>query len=70
MNNTFYTYIYLDPRKPGKYEYGDYAFEYEPFYVGKGSNGQWLSHLKIAKNKNGLCRIENTFKHNKIKNIL
>jgi len=37
----FYVYIYLDPRKPGKYKYGSCEFEYEPFYVGKGKNGRW-----------------------------
>jgi len=31
----FYVYIYLDPRKPGRYVYGDYCFLYEPFYVWK-----------------------------------
>jgi len=40
MNN-FYTYIYLDPRKPGLFEYGEYEFNYEPFYIGKGSGRRW-----------------------------
>jgi hypothetical protein len=31
-----YVYIYLDPRKPGKYVYGEYKFLHEPIYVGKG----------------------------------
>ena len=32
----FYVYAYLDLRKPGKYVYDNFTFDYEPFYVGKG----------------------------------
>lgn len=41
----FYVYIYLDPRKPGHYKYGEFEFDYEPFYVGKGKNNRFLDHL-------------------------
>jgi hypothetical protein len=34
---TFYVYIYLDPRKPGKFTYDHLFFDFEPFYVGKGT---------------------------------
>ena len=34
----YYNYVYLDPRKPGRYIYDDInvSFLYEPYYVGKG----------------------------------
>jgi hypothetical protein len=49
--DNFYIYIYLDPRKPGKYVYGMYVFDYEPFYVGKGKDKQYISHLREAVKK-------------------
>lgn len=60
----FYIYVYLDPRKPGKFEYGQYCFLYEPFYVGKGTNDRMYNHLK----KSELCK--NSFKSNKINSII
>lgn len=44
-NNIFYNYVYLDPRKPGDYNYGDLHFDYEPFYIGKGSYNRMYDHL-------------------------
>lgn len=51
----FYVYVYLDPRKPGHYVYGEYAFQYEPFYVGKGNGDRMNIHLieyNLEKRKN------------------
>lgn len=42
----FYVYIYLDPRKPGKFKYIDYSFDFEPFYVGKGTKSRIIRHLR------------------------
>lgn len=45
---TFYCYVYLDPRKPGYYKYGDWIFDYEPIWVGKGNGIRWKisNHLR------------------------
>lgn len=44
--NIYYVYVYLDPTKKGTYQYNENIFQYEPFYVGKGSNGRDRTHLK------------------------
>jgi len=44
----YYTYIYLDPRKMGNYQYDDLIFKYEPFYVGKGMRDRKYDHLNSA----------------------
>lgn len=61
-----YIYVYLDPRKQGSYSYEKYFFEYEPFYVGKGTKDRMFSHLKFAKSK----KESNDHKINKIRSIL
>jgi hypothetical protein len=63
----FYNYIYLDPRKPGKYEYNDICFLYEPIYVGKGKNKRKNNHITYYKT-NRKSRI-NSILYNKLDKI-
>jgi hypothetical protein len=62
----FYVYVYLDPRKPGKYVYDgvNVCFLYEPFYVGKGTGKRIKNHFKPTVLNDG------TFKSNVFKKIL
>lgn len=63
--NIFYNYVYLDPRKPGNYNYGELHFDYEPFYIGKGSYDRLNAHL--YENEENAC---NKKKYNKIQKII
>lgn len=73
MEYTNYIYVYMDPRKPGKYKYGNYVFEFEPFYVGKSKTNTNLDrmnlHTKFIKERNKDLT-NNTYKFNIIKSIL
>lgn len=48
----FYVYIYLNPLKPGNYDYlcGNVRlhFDFSPFYVGRGQNDRLYAHLDEA----------------------
>ncbi len=59
----YYNYIYLDPRKIGKYEYETICLLYEPFYIGKGKGDRCYNHLQDSK------RIDNPIFKNKINKI-
>lgn len=62
-----YIYVYLDTRKKGSYSFGDFHFEYEPFYIGKGVNDRYLTHLRVA---NGSRKGKNNLIISKIRSIL
>lgn len=47
---SFYVYVYLDPRKPGLFKYNDLKFDFEPFYVGKGTKNRAYNGIR-DKNK-------------------
>lgn len=48
----YYVYCYLDTRKPGKFQYLNYVFDYLPIYIGKGKEDRCNKHLKDCYNKN------------------
>lgn len=65
----YYVYVYLNPLKPGKYQYSKFEFEYEPFYIGMGKKQRINQHIKISlyKDNNNLNK---TVKDNTILKIL
>lgn len=71
-NNTSFVYVYLDPRKKGEYIYGEYEFQYEPFYIGVSSgetiHDRKTRHLHYAKLDRDITN--NNYKKNIIKSIL
>jgi group I intron endonuclease len=40
LNSNYYVYALLDSSKPGTYKYDDLSFDYEPFYIGKGTGNR------------------------------
>ena len=69
MECKFYVYALLDPRKPGRFVYGDVEFEFEPFYIGKGAGYRAIRHIQYVKTK-AKWGWQNKFKHSKIRKIL
>lgn len=41
----YYVYALLDPRRPGPFKYGNWKFDFEPFYIGKGKDNRAFKHL-------------------------
>lgn len=58
--NKYYVYALLDTSKPGVFIYDDLIFDYEPFYIGKGTNNRDY-HSAFDRH--------NSFKRNKIKSL-
>jgi hypothetical protein len=46
--NQYYVYAYLDPRKPGNFQYGEWQFDAEPLYIGYGKGDRKEFHLREA----------------------
>lgn len=72
QSTRYFTYIYLDPRKPGVYIYDDIILDHEPFYVGMGTGNRDTSHVREAetgKTYRGAIA-NNTYKINKIRKIV
>lgn len=69
MSNNFYVYAYLDPRKPGKYKYlnSKISFNFEPFYIGKGTRTRFYDHINEAHRNQ---KYKNHFKSSKILKII
>jgi len=68
INYPYYIYAYLNPLKKGIYQYEEYHFNNEPFYIGKGKARRAYFHLTYVKR-----RITNKFNHvflNTIRKIL
>lgn len=59
MEKKYYIYVFLDDTKPGKFIFDDLEFDYEPFYIGKGTDDRII---------NSMCS-KGVFKNSKIKSI-
>ena len=62
--NKYYFYCLLDPGKPGEFNYNEISFDYEPFYIGKGTGKRINAHFYPSSLK------LKSYKNNKIKKIL
>ena len=68
--NKHYTYVYLDPSKPGNFYYrDDIKFDFEPFYIGEGKNKRMYDHLNEAIKKEFIVK-GNRHKFYRIKQII
>ncbi len=70
--NNYYIYVLLNTTKEGKYCFGEFKFDYEPFYLGVSNLNTYYVredvHIKYAKIKKDVCN--NKYKMNIINNII
>lgn len=52
IDDVYFVYCFLDPRKPGDFIYGDLKFDFEPIYIGKGKGIRPRRHFTLYKNNN------------------
>ncbi len=52
LDNIYFVYCFLDPRKPGNYKFGDITLDHEPIYIGKGKGNRHQNHYKLYKTRN------------------
>jgi hypothetical protein len=52
LENVYFVYCFLDTRNPGEYIYGDYKFDFEPIYIGKGKGIRPERHFILYKKYN------------------
>jgi hypothetical protein len=66
--NEYYVYALLDPRKPGVFKYDkiNCIFNFQPYYIGKGSKNRVVRHFTELESS----KRYNQIKYYKIKNII
>lgn len=71
MKQKYYVYTYLNPEVPGQFIYDSIKFDYEPFYVGKGTGKRCYYHIMNAsRNIKNNTPFYNKIKELKWKNLL
>jgi hypothetical protein len=58
----YYVYAYLDPQKPGVFNYEEIEFSFEPFYIGKGTRGRCYNGIRDKKSSRKVSKINSIIK--------